>query len=89
MRIDVYYNCNGNIYMVENNYDKSLPKIDRVLEYAKQIGLTLPERKDIKVEVLRGVKYKGMLSVEFKSTTTPTEGTFLKADSPIMGWLVT
>lgn len=87
MNTDVYYNKNGHVYLVENTYDKSLTKIDRVLEYAKTIGLTIPEREDIKVEVLAGERYKRMLSVEFKSKTKPTKGEFMDDNSPFWRWL--
>lgn len=85
---DVFYNEQGNVYLVENNYDKSLPKIDRVLAYAETIGLTIPDRKDIRVEVLRGERYKRMLSIEFNSKTKPTTGHFLTQDSGLWRWLV-
>ena len=88
MKTDVFYNDTGHVYLVENNYDKTLPKIDRVLEFAKTIGLTIPDRKDIRVEVLRGERYKRMLSIEFKSKTKPTEGHLLTPESGLWNWLV-
>lgn len=85
---DVFYTENGNVYLVENNYDRTLPKIDRVLAYAKTIGLTIPDRKEIRVEVLRGARYKRMLSIEFNSKTKPTTGHLLTQDSGLWEWLV-
>lgn len=90
MDINVYYNDSGKVYLVPNHYNHSLEYVDSVLEYAKTIGLTIPDRKDITIQVLRGEKYYGMLCVEFKSITKPDVGNgwFLKENSGIYDWLV-
>ena len=69
----VYYNTeHGSTYLVPNHYSHTLNYIEETLEYVKEIGLTVPKNKnDIRVEVLRGIKHKGMLLVEFNSKTPP------------------
>ena len=81
MKLNIFYTESNQIFLISNNYNHSLDYIDRVLKYAKKIGLTLPDRLDIRVEVLAGDRYRKMLSIEFESKTKPIEGTLLTKDS--------
>ena len=88
MNINIYYNENNFVYLVPNNYNHSLKYINEVLEYAKTIGCTLPDTKEIRIETLRGEKYNRHLSIEFQSSTKPTKGFELTPSSGIYSWLV-
>lgn len=71
--MNVFYSpINGSVYLVPNHHSHSLQYVEDTLEYAKTIGLTVPEKKDIKFEVLAGRRYKRMLSIEFNSKTKPS-----------------
>ena len=70
---NIYYTKEGNIYLVPNHYSNTLEYIDKALEYAKEIGLTVPERSEIRIEILRSNRHNKMLSIEFKSKTLPNE----------------
>jgi len=85
--MNVYYTEQGQVYLIPNHYSHTLEYIDSVLEYAKTIGLTLPERKDIRVEVLTDPRYRRMLSVEFNSITKPNTGMLLTPNSGLWEWL--
>lgn len=60
------------VYIVPPHYSHSLDTIDKLMSFAKEVGLTLPtERTEIKVEVLRGRRHNRQISLEFETVTPP------------------
>ena len=86
-QMHVFYTESNNVYLVSDNYNHTLEYIDEVLEYAKIIGLTVPDKKHITIRTIRGERLNGQLSVEFNSTTLPNTGTLLTQRSPLWEWL--
>ena len=83
----VFYTEYNNMYLVSDNYNHTLKYIDEVLEYARTIGLTIPDREYISIHTIKGERFNGQLSVEFDSPTLPNTGTFLTQKSPLWEWL--
>lgn len=70
--LHIYFALHSNkVYMVQDNYSHSLKLINATLEYAKQIGLTVPDDDEITIEILGGPRYKRVMSIEFTSKTKP------------------
>ena len=70
----VYYNSlSKRTYIVSNNYNHNLSQIDKMIEFGKKNGLTIPENKEkITIEVLASQKHTRHISIEFYSQTKPT-----------------
>lgn len=52
--MDVFYSESRHVYIVSNSkFDRSLEYIDKVFEYAKTVGLTVPEKKYISVRIIK------------------------------------
>lgn len=75
------------VYIIPNHYNHSVQYILNTIEFAKTIS-TIPDIDNIKVEVLAGVRYSKMLSIEYTNITKPTQGMELTKDSGIWEWLV-
>jgi hypothetical protein len=83
----VYYTPENHIYLVQDNYGKTLSLIRRTLKYAKdELKLEFDE-EDVEVQVLSGERYKHVMSLEFYSKTKPSRGTELTKDSGLWAWL--
>lgn len=90
--ISIYYfkQSEGySMHFVQDNYSHSLQLVLDVLEYAKQIGCTVPEFNAVRIEVLRGERYNRTMSVEFHSDTLPQNRKIweLTPDSGLWKWL--
>ena len=58
---------------MQDNYSHSLRRIKETLEYLKTLGITIPDDEDISIQILKGQRYNGVMSIEFTSTTLPIE----------------
>ena len=77
------------IYLVQDNYNKSLKLIKDTLSYCNNFNITIPKNEeDIQIQVLRGERYNRTMSIEFISTTKPNRGFELTPESALFNWLV-
>lgn len=91
-KYNLYYTESGKAYIVNDNYNHSLRTIDMMVEFAESMDIKLPEREDIKIEVLGGPRYKGIMSLEFTAELSEkfkSAAFKLEDKSPLYEWLQT
>jgi len=89
--LHVFYNPETeSVFLVQDNYSHSVRLIQDTIRYASSIGLIVPGLDEIQVNILAGVRFKGCMSIEFKSATPPEKQrkhSILTKDSGLWEWL--
>jgi hypothetical protein len=85
--LSIFYTDKNKVFLVQDNYCKSFSLIRKTIEYAQnELGLVF-NGDDAEVQVLRGERFKHVMSIEFTSQNTPSKGTLLTKDSGLWEWL--